>query len=175
MMYNNSINKKNITNMENMAFGKNQKQIEIIEALAGQEEAISRLYRAYGQNFPEDRGFWEALSGEETGHAQWIRDLSAKIGGGGVYFNENRFRIEAIRSSLEYIERENAAAAVGGQDGIEALSVAYMLEDALLEKKFFEIFEGDSIELKHILADLAQSTTEHRERIRRKLDAEKSA
>ncbi len=154
---------------------KNQKQLEVVEALAGQEESISQLYRAYGENFPEDREFWQALSGEEIGHAQWIRDLAAKIGNGSVYFNEDRFRIEAIRSSLKYIGKERSAAVAGGQNKIEALSVAYMLEDALLEKKIFEIFEGDSVELKHILADLAQSTSDHRERIKRKLDAQKPA
>ncbi|TET10801.1 MAG: hypothetical protein E3J83_00055 [Candidatus Atribacteria bacterium] len=48
---------------------------------------------------------------------------------------------------------------------IKALSIARDIENGLIEKKFFEIFEGDPIELKHVLLNLAAATREHYNRI----------
>jgi len=76
---------------------------------------------------------------------------------------------------LEYIRQEIKSAQENGIAEVSARAIAYALEDALLEKKFFEIFEGDSVELKHVLSDLEESTKKHRELIKKNLDAEKMA
>lgn len=47
----------------------------------------------------------------------------------------------------------------------KALSIARDIENGLIEKKFFEVFEGDPIELKQVLLDLAAATREHYNRI----------
>lgn len=41
---------------------------------------------------------------------------------------------------------------------IKVLSIARDIENRLTEKKFFEVFEGDPIELKQVLLDLAAAT-----------------
>lgn len=56
-----------------------------------------------------------------------------------------------------------------------ALSGAMYLEQALIENKYFEIFEGDSAQIKHILGILADSTREHYQRIRKSRPALKSS
>jgi rubrerythrin len=48
---------------------------------------------------------------------------------------------------------------------IKALSIARDIENGLIEKKFFEVFEGDPIELKQVLLNLAAATREHHNRI----------
>jgi len=48
---------------------------------------------------------------------------------------------------------------------IKALSIARDIESGLIEKKFFEVFEGDPIELKHVLLNLVAATREHYNRI----------
>ncbi|MFW6126220.1 MAG: hypothetical protein ACOC58_03860, partial [Chloroflexota bacterium] len=47
-----------------------------------------------------------------------------------------------------------------------ALSVTLSTEEALLERRFFEVFETDSVELKHVLQDLAHATEQHVNKVR---------
>ena len=52
---------------------------EIMEILINHEEAISKLYEAYAQKFPDHKEFWSTLSWEEKDHAEQIRKLSQII------------------------------------------------------------------------------------------------
>ena len=147
-----------------------ESQIKVIEMLARNEEAVSKLYKAYAEKFPAHKGFWSRLAEEEIGHAGWIRKLHSKVKEGSVYFNEGRFKIEAIQTSLDYLNDWLVKARKEEISLINALSLAWDIENALMERKYFEIFEGDSVELKHVLTDLADSTKNHRDRVKRALD-----
>jgi hypothetical protein len=48
---------------------------------------------------------------------------------------------------------------------ITALSIALNIEQSMIERKFFETFDTDSAELKHVLHDLTASTNEHIKRV----------
>ncbi len=50
---------------------------------------------------------------------------------------------------------------------INALSIALYIEEALIERKFFEVIEGDSVGLKHVLLDVAAATRSHIDRVRK--------
>jgi len=150
------------------------KQAEVIEFLALQEEAISRLYRVYAGLSAKYKDFWIELAKEETNHANWIRDLGIKTKEGKIYFSGERFRAGAIKASTAYIESQAIAADRDDFTEISALAMSYALEEALLEKKFFEIFESDAAELKHLLKELSDSTTQHRQRVKAALDAERA-
>lgn len=147
-----------------------ESQIKVIEMLARNEEAVSKLYKAYAEKFPNYESFWSRLAEEEIEHACWIRKLHSKIKEGSVYFNEGRFKIEAIQTSLDYLNDWLVKAQKEEISLINALSLAWDIENALMERKYFEIFEGDSVELKHVLTNLADSTKDHRDRVKRALD-----
>ena len=152
-----------------------ENQIKTIEALANHEEAISELYRKYSDKFPDYEQFWLGLAEEEVLHAKWIRELRDDIEEGTVFFNEGRFNIVAIQTSLKYIRRQIVDSESQEISLIIALSLALDTEEALLERKYFEIFEGDSVRLKHVLQDLAEATDLHRDRIKKALKEEKQA
>ena len=141
-------------------------QINVVEMLARNEEAISQLYHAYSEKFPESKGFWLGLADEEIGHAGSLRELHSKIHEGSVYLDESRFKVAAIKTFLDYLEREVAKTREQGVSLINALSTALYIEEALIERKYFEVFETDSVDLKHVLLDLAASTEEHVRRVR---------
>ncbi len=136
-------------------------QLKVIELLAEHETMIGRLYKEYAQKFLHWKDFWSKLSAEERGHANWILKLRSKIKGGSVYFKEDRFNKEAIKTSLKYLNNQLSQAQMQDISLIKALSIARDIENGLIEKKFFEIFEGDPIELKHVLLNLAAATREH--------------
>ncbi len=142
-------------------------QIEIIELLAKHERALSQLYKEYAKKFLDGKDFWSKLSAEEIGHANWILKLHSKIKEGSVYFKEDRFNKEAIKTSLRYLNNQLSKAQMQEMSLMKALSTARDLENGLIEKKFFEVFEGDSAELRQILLNLAAATKEHLSRIQK--------
>ncbi len=132
-----------------------------LELLAVNEETIARLYSAYADRFPDMRDFWSSLSEEEQSHAMSIRELEEQAGSGKMFAYRHRFKSAAIRTSIEHTEGEIAAANRGHIEPTNALSLANAIEQSLIESKFFEIFEGDSADLKQLLRKLRDDTARH--------------
>ena len=139
---------------------------EVIEAMAKNEEAVSRLYQAYSERFPDQKAFWSSLASEETTHAEWIRSLQTKAREGSVFFARDRFKMQPVRGFSAYLERELATARQPGMSPINALSVAVYIEESIIDQRFFEVSAADNPELKRILNDLATATRSHLEKVR---------
>ncbi len=152
-----------------------ENQIKTIEVLASHEEAIGELYRKYSSKFPDYEQFWLGLAEEEVLHTKWIRELRDDIEEGTVFFNEGRFNIVGVQTSLNYIKKQIVDSENQEISLPFALFLALDIENALLERKYFEIFEGDSVGLKHVLQDLAEATELHRDRIEKALKEAKQA
>ena len=150
-----------------------EKKTTVIETLAKHEKAIARLYGAYSNAFPDRRDFWSGLAAEEIEHATWLRSLIPKIEDGSVYFDERRFQIEAIRTSLDYIEGLAAQVQKQKPPIIDALCTALDIEKALIEREWFRVAEADSPELKQTFEALAISTMAHLEKVQRAWAEEK--
>ena len=80
---------------------------DIIEMLAKNEEAVSHLYSAYADRFPEYKDFWSGLAAEEIGHATELRKLCEIAGEGSLYIKEGRFNTTAIGNFSSYVKRES--------------------------------------------------------------------
>jgi len=138
-----------------------------IDLLKEHERVIGRLYAAYANRFPQERDFWLALSQEEDQHARWIESLQAKREQERGVLIVNRFPIEAINHSIDYVNKLIDQADRADLTPIKALSAALNLEQALLENRYFEVFASDSTEVRRVLEMLAQGTAAHVERVRR--------
>jgi rubrerythrin len=147
-----------------------ENQIKMIEMMAGNEETISKLYKTYAEKFPAHKEFWSQLAEEELEHADWIDKFYSQVKEGSVHFNEKRFTIEAIESLRNVVNNELARVQKEDIALLDALCIALDIENALVENKFFEVFEGDSVKLKHLFIELADGTNEHRDRIKKALD-----
>ena len=140
-------------------------QLEVIKLLAEHEKVIGQLYKEYARKFPEQKNFWSKIAREEIEHASWIFKLRSKIKKGSLYFKEGRFKMEAIKTSLGYLKSQITEAQNNKISAKNALSVARDIENGLIEKKFFEVFEPDCREIKQVFLDLATATREHSNRI----------
>ena len=134
----------------------------VCEMLAQNEERLSRLYGVYAEKFPKYRDLWNGLAEEETEHAAWIRKLASWVKEGGIDINAERFNISAIRTFSNYIDKELTNAKTSNVSSINALVIASYIEDSIIEHNYFEVFEGDSLELRNTLNDLANETNKHR-------------
>jgi hypothetical protein len=140
--------------------------VEALDMLREHEKAIGRLYVTYAHRFPQDCDFWLGLSQEEDQHAQWIELLHSKIEEELSGLIVNRFPTVAISHSISYINRLIESANRPSLTPVNALSVALDIEQALLENRYFEVFESDSAEIKRVLELLSQGTKAHLERVR---------
>ena len=139
--------------------------IREIDVLREHEKVIGRLYAAYAARFPQDRDVWLGLSQEEQQHAAWIESLQAKVEQESSGLLVNRFPVEAVKHSIDYVNKLIDNANRPDLTPVKAFSAALDLERALLENRYFEIFETDSAEVQHVLNSLAQGTKAHIERV----------
>ncbi len=147
-------------------------QLEILESFARHEESIACLYKEYNFLFNDD--FWISLYQDELKHAASIRSFKEKLSDNTFYFNENRFRIEAINSSIKCVEEEIMLAKNKEISEIRAYSTALWIENALLESEIYKIFESDNVELKNLLKALTDETVTHREKIKNIIEKRKT-
>lgn len=138
-----------------------QEDLLSLELMARNEENVARLYQVYEKKFPAYKKFWGDLAVEEDEHAEIIRGIITHIENKTVFLKEQRFNKEAIRSFLRYLKEEVEKAETRQISLINALSIALHIEKSLIERKYFEIFEGDDINLKHLLRDLRTATQKH--------------
>ena len=134
---------------------------ELLEAMKEHELALARLYGLYAEKYPDYKDFWTSLSLEENQHAAWLDQLWSEIENGSEDIIIERFPIGAVQRSTEYVKKLEDTAYQADFLLVNALSTALRLEEALMENKFFEVCEGDSIKTKRTLNLLAQSTLEH--------------
>jgi rubrerythrin len=114
-----------------------------------------------------------SLAGEEKNHAKWILNLGEKVRNKQVSMKTDRFKAAAIRTFTNHTEKEIETVKSPVMQVINALSVAFYIENGLIEQKYFEVFESDSIELKQVLQSLATATKQHIQTIRMAWDKEK--
>jgi len=139
----------------------------ILEAMKEHEQVLASLYELYSAKFPEYKGFWTELSHAEVQHADWLDKLQTDIEGSSDDFIVERFPLGAIQRSTEFVKKQAETTDQPDFVLINALSTALRLEEALMEQKYFEVIETDSIKTKQTLAMLARETQEHYQRIRK--------
>lgn len=144
------------------------KSEDTLSLLAKNEETIGRLYFAYAERFPESADFWQGLAKEEQAHAAWIHKLGEVVNSGNILVDQQRFKAATIRTTTNHTEVEINAAKKANITSINALSIANAIEQSLLESKFFDIIESDSIELKQLLQNLKDETVKHARKIHEK-------
>ncbi len=148
---------------------------EEIDGLVRIEETLSEMYRLFAQRFHAHQEMWSGMAEEERGHARWIRDLYGKVEEGSVRLGEDHYRAEGIQYFLDYAAARLEEARGDNLSSAHALDMALDLESGLLERKFFEIFEADSEELKRAFEDMEKQIQAHTERIRKALAKGKEA
>ena len=149
-------------------------QSDIVNALIKNEQLLSKLYGEYALQPANDKAFWTHISHDETIHASWVCEFYNKLEQGLVRFDEGRFKVEALNSFSDYINDQITRAEKEEISLIQSLSLNMDLENSMLEKGFFEIYETDDIELKNLLDKLRTSTETHFAQVKARWEDERS-
>lgn len=128
--------------------------------LAENEVILSKLYRTYADQYPNHE-FRVHISDEELIHSEWIRSLYLKVRDHIAVFDRKRFPTAALKTFHDYVEKQIAVTEIRFQTLTEALTISLNIEQSLIEKKFFQVFEPAPKEIKKVLDDLEAETLEH--------------
>jgi hypothetical protein len=141
-------------------------QLETIDLIAAHEEALGKLYQAYADRLPEYAPLFRQLGEDEGVHSEAAATFAAKARESRVQMSPGPLRAQAIRTSLALVVRSTEEAQTIPITGVAALSISHDLEEASIEKRFFEVAETDSPELRGLMLRLAEETLRHRELLR---------
>jgi len=140
-------------------------QIQTLGLMAAHESALADLYRAYAKKLPSYQDFFNGLAADEVLHARMVAGFVDDVKTRKVSVKPGRFSSQSILSSLDFTKERVAEAERGGVSLMQALSTAKDLEDGLIERKYFGIFEDDGPELTRLLERLAAETEAHRRKV----------
>ncbi len=132
----------------------------VLALMIQHEETVGEIYRIFARRIPADQEFWLDIARDEKVHADWIRDFAAQVQQSGATFNEARFNLHALQTSLDYLKVLQAHAQVITTPA-HALALAWQIENSLMEKELFRIVNSDAEALKTVLQRLADGTTAH--------------
>jgi hypothetical protein len=140
-------------------------QISKIALVAEFESAVMELYWVYSEKFPEHEVFWIAMADDERRNTEWVRSTIEKISSGAIEYNRDRFNIEAIRTTLNFVKAQILAAQSHPVKLQTALGNAAGIEDSLAKKRFYEIIKDDTPEGRRIYQQFISENQKHRERL----------
>jgi rubrerythrin len=143
-------------------------EIHELETLARHEEAVGELYDTYAEVFPQRNNFWKQLAIEERGHATWLRNMYPHVEDNSVTFDEGRFNVKALETSIRYLKKW--ALEARDIELINALSIAMDIEGGIIERNYFKVFDSDNEDLKQVFNSLVEACKQHKKRVSDALD-----
>jgi hypothetical protein len=138
-------------------------QISKIELVADFEAAVMELYWMYSEKFPEHESFWIAMADHERQITEWIHSIIEKINSNAIEYNRDRFNIEAVRSSLNFVKGHMQTAQTQPVTLQQALGNAAGIEDSLTKKRFYEIIKDDNPEGRQLYQKFISENQKHRD------------
>jgi len=147
-----------------------QEALSVLGLLIKHEELIAELYDQFARRYAGHRALWSGLADEEREHANWIRRLYLLAQRGEVRIVEERFNVQALRTSLHYMKvlLEHARQGISAE---RALAVGVQIESSMAEDRRFEVFASNDAEGQRLLEQLRRDIQGHRARIEQARDA----
>lgn len=139
----------------------------VMSMLIRHEEAVEKLYRLYAGKFPELAAFWNHLAAQEKGHAGLLHQLNVKLKEGTLRFSAERFNLETIRISAEFVEHQIDIANRETLTVLDALASAIRTEDQSIEVNAFGMFCEANVdpEICELFTRIREQEREHRQAI----------
>ncbi len=138
---------------------------ELVDKLMENEMAISRLYEQFAETFPEDGRFWNEISREELLHFNWLKQLADFAAREKIGTKPVSLRARNVTASISHINSLREKCRKGEMTREGAFAAAYGIENPLLEKAFFTVFEFASTPYRKIQNEMTRETRTHREKI----------
>jgi hypothetical protein len=140
-------------------------QISKIELIAEYASAVMELYWVYSEKFTEHKTFWIDMADDERKNTEWIRSTIEQIRSGKIDYNRDRFNIEAIRISMNFIKAQITTALDQPVSLQTALANAASIEYSVVKKRFYEIIKDDNQAAQLLYQKFTAENQKHREKL----------
>ena len=150
---------------------KKETHIKMAEELEKFETGLAVLYSYYADQNPDYKQFWTELATDERTHAMMLKTFRSLIAEDKLIYAERKFSLRAIEENYQLLSAHLSFVKRNKVLIREALANAMQFENLMLEKKTFEVQEGDSEELKRTLSALMEDTQRHFEKIQKLYNA----
>ncbi|MBN2834987.1 MAG: hypothetical protein JXR48_08475 [Candidatus Delongbacteria bacterium] len=141
-----------------------QNKIDILTLLSYHEQALSNLYKAFSDKFPQE--IWKFLISEEIKHSEWILSIMDNVIDDSVVFEPRGFTEENISSSITHLDSIRDSCERGNISELQAFEYAIKFEEGMIEKKFLDSFWSDSSGIQTVFDNLKSETELHREMLK---------
>jgi rubrerythrin len=142
----------------------------VLETMKKYEVLIGELYAIYAEKIPDHKEFWTSISKEEGTHAYWLETLSSNLSNKQVFFNEDRFNLAPLAQCIIDVTNRIKQAKESDVSIMEALAISNDIEQGMIERKFFEVYESDSVEINRTLLMLKEATILHEKKVMQELE-----
>ena len=142
-----------------------QEQLNLIDMLETSERLIARLYKTFAEHFLDHSKFWNQMAEEEIKHASMVRTLEHELQEGSVHLRRDRFDTTSLNMFHDHVRVLLSQTKEHPIRLEKAFEAALAVEHDMIERKFFNVFDSDSPELRIILQALDSATREHRKRL----------
>ncbi|MFA5024621.1 MAG: hypothetical protein WC523_06765 [Patescibacteria group bacterium] len=149
------------------------KKISVLGLLSQNEEKIATLYAIFAKVFPLQEKFWQNLVNEEKEHAAALRKLDLVYGQNPRALKDSPYSQAIIDYVSKFIDESIAEARQAGISLAQALIIALRVEHSLIEKKNFEVFSPQVLEIEVVLERLNRETRGHAARLNKLANREK--
>lgn len=146
-------------------------QFKLLESFIKNERLLAELYKIYAEKFPKFKDFWSNLVSDEINHAHMIEGFYSEVKKGNILFSSERFREEPIEGIIVHVQKKKVEAFKKSITIKGALSVAFEIENGMIEEKCFDVFWETSKELKDVFSKIKKETIEHRNKVKKALDS----
>lgn len=147
----------------------------VVQAMELNETMVSRLYANYADRFRQWEIFWAVLAAEEEVHARWLKGVTEDLASGVISINAERFDVKAVELFTVYLQQRLEDSKSPDLTISKALRCAFDIENALIEKKLFEIAGEQQERYRDVVRRLKEATEIHRHKLSEALSGEKPA
>lgn len=155
------------------AAGMKKDEPDLLDLLRDHELALMRLYETFSDIFSRHQDMWKGLRKDEQKHALWIEKLRSYPLIDKWMMENVKVKLQAIKSSIGYVESRIKDAQRGNLTDLQALSIAADLESSLIEKQLSRLNNSSSEKINSIMTALAKETEQHRKKIVEAINSEK--
>ncbi len=134
-----------------------------LSLMAENERTLALLYEQYARQLPQMAAFWQELAEEERQHAALVDSLDRATS--AATDHSGRFAVEAIRAFTDYLNSQEEKAR-NGITALTALSTAYHIEVALIERRFFDQFPQGNPRVSRVMSALKRETESHVKKVK---------
>jgi len=141
-----------------------------MDLLIRHELLLAELYELFASRSSSYESFWREMIENERRHAAWLNRLKNWMIEDGGRMIPDRFPKAAIETSILYLENQISEVKRDGVPSNKSFAIAVNIENAMIESKFFTVFQSKNAQFNEMIGKIIEETKLHLQKIRKMMN-----